>query len=138
MEQAPRHYCRNCNTWKSKDQFNLRQKDDRFGSKGEPTSVCMSCTTKNRQTRQEKKRKHDEDHAHPSEDPAEAAPIRSIDQFTEQLRQQALEGDICCRMRVSTQGLAAEDDTILKIIAAHVWEATGFRFTFVWLLLAVQ
>ena len=94
--------------------------------------------TRNRQTRQEKKRKRDEDGAHPSEDPAEPAPIGSIDQFTELLRQQALEGGICCRMRVSTQGLAAEEDEIIKIIAGRVWEATGFRFTFVWLLLEVQ
>ena len=35
------------------------------------------------------------------------------------------------RMRVSTQGLATEEDAILKTIAARVWEATGFRFTFV-------
>ena len=88
--------------------------------------------------RQEKKRKRDEDSAHPFEDPAEPAPIRSIDQFTELLRQQALEGTIRCRMRVSTQGIAAEEDAILKIIAGRVWEATGFRFTFVWLLPEVQ
>ena len=123
---------------KPKDQFNLRQKDDRFGSKGEPTGRCTHCMTRNRQTRQEKKRKRDEDGAHPSEDPAEPARIGSIDQFTELLRQQALEGGICCRMRVSTQGLAAEEDEIIKIIAGRVWEATGFRFTFVWLLLEVQ
>ena len=88
--------------------------------------------------RQEKKRKRDEDGAHPSEEPAEPAPIQSIDQFTELLCQQALEGDISCRVRVSTQGLAGEEDAILKIIAGRVWEATGFRFTFVWLLPAVQ
>ena len=92
----------------------------------------MHCTTRNRQTRQEKKRKRDEDCGHPSEDPAEPAPIRSIDQFTELLRQHALEGDISCfRMRVSTQGLATEEDAIFKTIAGRVWEATGFRITFV-------
>ena len=94
--------------------------------------------TRNRQLRQEKKRKRNEDAAHPSEDPAEAAPIRSINQFMELLHQQALEGDISCRACVSTQGLAAEEDAILKIIAGRVWEATGFRFMFVWLLPAVQ
>ena len=94
--------------------------------------------TRNRQLHQEKKRKCNEDAAHPSEDPAEAAPIRSIDQFTELLRQQALKGDISCCVRVSTQGLAAEEDAILKIIAGRMWEATGFQFMFVWLLPAVQ
>ena len=88
--------------------------------------------------RQEKKRKHDEDSAHPSEDPIEPAPMRTIEEFMELLRQQALEGVISCHARVSTQGIAAEGDAILKIIAARVWEATGFRFTFVWLLPEVQ
>ena len=88
--------------------------------------------------RQEKKRKRDEDDAHPSEDPVEPTPIRSIDEFTELLHQQALQGEICCRIRVSTQGLAAEEDAIFNIIAGRVWEATGFRFTFVWLLPEVQ
>ena len=88
--------------------------------------------------RQEKKRKRDEDNAHPSEDPVEPAPTRSIDEFMELLHQQALQGKICCHIHVSMQGLAAEEDAMLNIIAGHVWEATGFRFTFVWLLPEVQ
>ena len=33
---------------------------------------------------------------------------------------------------VSTQGLVREDDEISKVIAACLWEATSFRFTYGW------
>jgi hypothetical protein len=129
MDQAPLHFCRDCSAWKPKDQIHLRQKDDRFGCKGEPTGRCTSCTTRNHQRRQDMKRKRADD---PSEVSAEPSPPRSIEQFTTVLHQQAHTDNFCCRARVSTEGLAGNEDDLLKVLAGRVWEATGFRFMCVW------
>jgi len=125
MEQAPLLYCRGCYTNKPSDQFKLRERDDSYGRKGDPTSQCSPCAANKQDRDQNRKRKRDEDL---SEDPAEPGPTISIEQFTAPLHQQARRRDLCCWTRISTQGLAAEEDVVLKVIAGRVWEATGFRF----------
>ena len=131
MDQATLHYCSGCKTKTSQDQFSLRQKDDKYGLKGEPTGRCTSCTMRNKQAHQNLKRKRIEEGTTPSECPDEHDTVITIEKFTALLRQQALMGDLHYRARVSTQGLAEEEEDILKIIVGHVWDATGFRFTFV-------
>lgn len=54
----------------------------------------------------------------------------AIEQFTALLHQQACIGNICCHAHVSTQGLPEEVEDAFDVIAAHAWEATGFRFTY--------
>jgi hypothetical protein len=60
------------------------------------------------------------------EGPAEP-PIKSIEDFMVLLCQQALTGAINYSACVSTQGVAVD---VEKVITGHVWEATGFRFTY--------
>jgi len=84
------------------------------------------------------RRKHEEEGPEPSEGPVEPNPIISLEQFTTLLHKQALSGDTHCRSRVSTQGLVGEGDEISKVIAVHVWEATGFKFTYSWFPFEVQ
>jgi len=129
MEQAPL-YCRDCKTSKPRDQFKLRKRDDKYGRKGEPTSKCSHCTTRNENGCQALKRKRNEEGLDPAEDPPEPDPTISIEQFTTMLHDRALSGDLCCRMRVSTQGLAGEEAEVVKVIVGRVREATGFRFTY--------
>ena len=129
MEQAPLFHCHDCKNQKTLDNFKLREKKDRYGEKGQPTSWCIPCAAKEQHRRQTKKRKHDE------EGPAGPNLAISLEQFTELLRQQALTGDINCSTCVSTQGLSNE---VENVIIKHVWEVTGFRFTYGWFLLNVQ
>jgi len=129
MEQAPLLYCRSCHTNKPSDQFKLRERNDNYGRKGEPTSQCSLCAAKKHNRQTNRKRKRDED---PSEDPAEPGPIMSIEQFTAMLHQRARRGDLCFRTHISTQGLAAGEYIESKIASARVWEATGIRFSSVW------
>ncbi len=58
--------------------------------------------------------------------------ILSIKQFTMLLREKALTGVISCSAHVSTEGLDGEEEGICSRIVGHVWEATGFRFTYDW------
>ena len=50
-----------------------------------------------------------------------------------QLCEEALTGVISCSTCISTQDLSGEADDICSIVIGHMWEATGFRFTYVWL-----
>ena len=129
MEQAPLFRCHDCKNKKPLDSFKLREKKDRYGEKGQPTSRCIPCAANEQHRRQTKKRKRDE------ECPAGPNLVISLEQFTEHLRQQALTGSIDWSARVSTQGLSGE---VENVIVKHVWEATGFRFTYGWFLLNVQ
>jgi hypothetical protein len=128
MDQASLHFCRDCGARKPKDQFHLRQKDDRFGCKGEPTSRCTSCATRSLERRQEMKRKRADDPSEVSAEPSPPQSIESIEQFTTMLHQQAHTDDLCCRARVPTKELAGNEDEVLKVLVGRVWEATGFRF----------
>ena len=46
------------------------------------------------------------------------------------LCQQALTGEIYYPAYISTEGLPRDTDEAFKVISGHVWEATGFRFTY--------
>ena len=128
MDQAPFLRCIDCEVRKPRDQFKLRERDDKYGKKGDPTRKCSLCTTRNQNRHLNLKRKRNE------EDPnlAELDPTISIEQRTTMLHEQALRGDLCCRMRVSTQGLAVAEAEVIRVIVGRVWEATGFRFTYGW------
>ena len=75
------------------------------------------------------KTKRDEERPKPSEGPLEAI---STEQITELLHQQARRGDLRCRARVSTQGIAKEEEEMFQVIVEYVWVATGFKFMSVW------
>ena len=138
MEHATLFCCHNCENKKPWDEFKLREKDDKYGRKGEPTGRCLPCAEKERHRRQNAKRKRDEEGLNPSGVPEEPEPILPVEQFTVLLRELALGGDPSCRTRVSTQGLVGEDGEVFKVIIGRVWEATGFRFTYGWFSLEVQ
>ena len=130
MEQGPLFRCHDCKNCKPKDQFSLRKRDDKHGARGEPSSRCLPCAAKERARHETKKRKRAEEGLDASGDPAEAGRPISIEQFTALLREQVLTGKIYYSARVSTQGLAGEADEMRAGIVRHVWEATGFRFTY--------
>jgi hypothetical protein len=138
MEQPTLYHCHGCKNKKPQDQFNLRQKSDKFGLKGEPTGRCTSCTIKNKQARQNLKRKHNEEDFHTSQSSERRDSAISIEQFTALLRQQAPMGDLRFQAHVSTQGLVEDEEDMFKRIVKCVWDATGFRFTFVWFPLWLQ
>ena len=131
MEQEPLLRCRYCENSKPRGQFPLRKRNHKHGARGEPSSSCVSCTVKARDRRELKKRKRDEEGADTYKDTPEPDRILSIEQFTALLREKALMGVISCYARVSTQGLDGEEEEICAGIAGRVWEATGFRFTYV-------
>ncbi len=132
MEQAPLLRCYDCKSSKTKDQFELRKRKNKYGEQGEPLSRCSSCAAKERERNEKKKRKRDEEGRDASGDPARPDRAISIDQFTSALHEQALTGVISFSARVSTQGLGVEEDGICTTIVGRVWEATGFRFTYGW------
>jgi len=43
----------------------------------------------------------------------------------------ASDGSPSCCTRVTTEGMVGDTKTDADIIAGHVWEATGYRFTLV-------
>ena len=133
MDQAPLLYCLQCKNSKPRDEFALRIRSNKYGARGEPSSKCSSCVAKERHRHENRKRKRDEEGHETPMDPAEPdRPMLSVEQFMALLHEQALAGDICCSVRVSTQGLAGEADEICARIVGRVWEATGYRFTYGW------
>lgn len=90
MDQATLHYCGGCKNKEPRDHFNLREIDDKFGLKGEPTGRCPSCTMRNKQARQNLKRKRIEDGTHPLECPYKHDTAIAIEQFTALLHQQVV------------------------------------------------
>jgi len=92
--------------------------------------------TRNQQGCQILKYKRDKEGLDSSEDPLELDPAISSKQFTALLHGHARRGDLCCHMCISNQVIAEEEDEMFKVIVGRVWEATGFRFTFVWFQLA--
>jgi hypothetical protein len=138
MEQPTLYHCHGCKAKKPHDQFNLRRKSDKFGLNGEPTGRCTSCTMKNKQAHENLKRKRNKESFHTSESLEERNYAVSIEQFTALLRQKAPMDDLHFRAHVSTQGLVEEEEEIFKRIVKCIWDATGFRFTFVWFPLWVQ
>jgi len=52
-------------------------------------------------------------------------------QFTALLANRASDGSLRCSARVATKGMAGDIKEIAEVIAGRVWEATGYRFTFV-------
>ena len=93
--------------------------------------------TRNQQGCQILKPERDEKGPDSSEDSLELDPATSSEQFMALLHGQALRGDLCCQTCISTQ-LIAEDEAeeMFQAIVGRVWDATGFRFTFVWFPLA--
>ena len=132
MEQEPLLQCQDCHSRKPQNQFALCKRSDKHGAKGDPSSRCSSCAEKRHQ-RENKKRKRAERGPGLCGDPGEPIPAISLEQLTAQLHEEALTGVISCSIRVSTQGLSGEVDDIHSVIVGRVWEATGFRFMYVWL-----
>jgi len=128
---APLHACCHCKQLKQLTEFKLRVKDDRHGKKGEPTSKCMECTIRSQISRQKLKRKHDNDDTEEPMDLRNNDSALPLDQFTTLLANQASDGSLSCRMRVTTEGMVEGSKGTADIIAGHVWEATGYRFTLV-------
>jgi len=100
---APLHACCHCKQLKQLTEFKLRVKDDRHGKKGEPTSKCMECTIRSQISRQKLKRKHDNDDTEEPMDLRNNDSALPLDQFTTLLANQASDGSLSCRMRVTTE-----------------------------------
>ena len=124
MEQDALFQCHRCKCKKSKDQFKLHLKNTKYAKQGDPICRCLPCAAKDRDRRQTKKRKRDDER---SESQVESIPI---EQFTEMLRELACGDDLDYRTRVSMQGMTEEGHDIFKLIVKHVWDITGFRFTY--------
>ena len=130
MEGQPLYCCRDCEKHKSKDLSNLRQagdSDDRL--QGEPTSKCTQCTTTSQHTRQNSKRKRDNEEPDILNELPTDAPDLSIEEFTALLTRHAQMGDLCLRTRVLAHELIGEGEEMIELVTARVWGATGFKFT---------
>ena len=79
-----------------------------------------------RHRRQSTKRKHNEEVSDPSEGLAEPDCTVSIARFTAWLQKLAPRGNISYSARISTLGLAGDENEIRKVILGHVWEVTWF------------
>ena len=115
---------------KSKDLFNLHQAgdpDDRL--QDEPTSKCTQCTTEIQHTRQNSKRKRDNEAPDILNELPTESPGLSIEEFTALLTRHAQMGDLCFRTRVLAHEPTGEGEEMTKAVVARVWEATGFKFT---------
>ncbi len=124
MEGQPLYFCGDCKEHKSKDLFDQRQAGDT-----EPTSNCTQCTTRNQHTRQNSKRKRDNEEPDILKELPTDAPVQSIEEFTVLLTRHAQMGDLCFRTRVLTDEPTGEGEEMTKVVIARVWEATGFKFT---------
>ena len=125
---ALQHLCHTCNYLKPLSGFNLCANDEQYGKKGDPTSKCMRCTLQNQQSCQKWKWKCNND------DPEEPLTIDSVlpfDQFPALLANLASDGSLHCRIHVNTEGMVGDAKEVADIVAGHVWEATGYRFTLV-------
>ena len=138
-QNPPAHHGASCalllpQLWKQKpmDQFKLYPKDTKYVRKGHLICWCLPCTVKEQERHQKKKRKCDEGITSPSESQEEPNSVIPIEQFTELLCELACGCEINCCTHISLQGMVEEEDKIFKLIVKHVWEATGFRFTYVW------
>ena len=127
MDQDEPFLCHDCKCKKSKDQFKQHSKDTKYAKKGDPMCQCLPCAAKEQDRCQIKKRKRDDEGYHPSESQVEAIPI---EQFMEMLRELAQGHDLNCRTHVSMQGMTEEGHGIFNIIVKHLWDTTGFRFTY--------
>jgi hypothetical protein len=127
----PLRTCHDCKQLKPLSEFKLREKDDRYGKKGGPTSRCTQCTLRSQLSRQNLKRKRANDDAEELISLCISDSVLSVDQFTAQLANRAPDGSLRCCTRIATQGMVGNTKEVANIIAGHVWEATGYRFTLV-------
>ena len=86
---------------------------------------------KTQEGREKNKRKRDEEVTTSSESREDPDGIIPIERFIELLAELARGREIDCRTRISRQGMVEEEDEIFKLIVKRVWEATGYRFTYV-------
>ena len=77
MEQATLIYCRNCKSKKPSNQFKLREKDNKYGRKGEPTGRCLPCAEKERHIRRNNTQRRDHEGLNPEPDS-----ILPVERFT--------------------------------------------------------
>ena len=103
--------------------------------KGDPSLRCLPCAVKEQERYQRKKRKHDKEVTSPSESQEEPGSTITVERFTELLAELAHGREIDYSTCISMQGMVEEEDEIFKLIVKRVWEATGFRFMYVWFLL---
>ena len=129
MEREPLFTCHDCHHSKPKAHFALRQRTDKHGSKGEPSSRCLPCAERERHRCKNKKRKRLEEGTDSFGDPPECDRAISLEKFTEELHEKACTGVFSYSGCIYTQGISGEVDDIWRVIAARVWEATGFKFT---------
>ena len=129
MEEEPLRYCHSCQIRKPKDQFVLCKRSDKHGEKGAPSTRCLPCA-ENRHQRENKKQKQVEAGTEPCGDPGEPDCVVSLEQFAARLHEEAKTGVISYSARVSTEELSGEVEDMCTAIVGHVWEATGFRFTY--------
>ena len=137
MDQAVLFLCVHCKIKKPKSQFKLHSKDTKHVKRGNPLSQCLPCVVKVYEGCEKNKRKHDKEVPSPSESREEPNSIIHIEQFIELLAELARGHMIDCSAWISRQGMIEEEEDIFKLIVKQVWEATGFRFTYVWFLLEV-
>jgi hypothetical protein len=137
MDEVALIYCHDCKNKKPKPEFKLHSKDTKHAKKGNPLRQCLPCGVKQQERRQRNKRKHDEDITMPSMPSESQGSIIPIERFTELLAELAQGCEIDYRTYASRQRMVEEEEGIFKLIVKHVWEATGYRFTYVWLLLEV-
>ena len=131
MEQEPLFfYCHCCNSSKPREEFSICKRDNKDGVQGDPPSRCTSCAAKEQERRKIRKQKQDEEGLDLSGGPEEPDRLISIKQFTALLREKALMGVISCSACISAQGLADNVDNVCTVLVGHVWEATGFQFTY--------
>jgi len=125
------HLCRTCNQLKLLSDFKLRAKDDQYGKRGDPTSKCTRCTLQNQQSRQKRKRTQS------NVDIEEPLSLHTnisalpIDQFMALVANRASDGSLSCCTHVTTEGMVGDTKETADIVAGHIWEATGYRFTLV-------
>ena len=107
-------------------------RNSKHGVLREPMTRCSACMVTEWERCETKKRKQDEEDIDLLGDPTELDQLISIEHFMALLHEKALAGVFSCSAHVSTQGLDGNTDEMCKVIVGHVWEATGFHFTYAW------
>lgn len=119
MDEPLPYPCSNCNQIKPLNKSKFREKDDRHGKNGEPTSQCTQCTPQKAPTQQTKRIKDDTEGPEPVHI---GGPVLPVDQ-TMSLMVNRTSG------RVTTKRVTGDTKEIIaSIVAGHTWEATD-RFS---------
>ena len=120
--------CSQCHTFKASGDFGTRPRDDRYGSKGDRLSLCLSCSATNSANR--KRKRTENNPGHPAKRVAATQPLLSSSDFAAALAKHASTTKIDDSWRVSVDETTLTGKEIANHLVSLVWKATGYRFSY--------